>query len=185
MFFLRLSWLSVHYATVRQSLVALIAWCVPSDHFSSSQQSMLLLPPVWVRSFPSPLSFTSFLPEHLKRCDHLTRQVYFTKRLLYLFIWLQELHKFCSCFFKGNGMIVVKIMVLCYPQSAGWSVTRYSKWLDEHPEERERLQLVKGALEAYVAKVRAKNLTQFAVVYPTMLSLLEKGIAFHTSTSRS
>lgn len=70
-------------------------------------------------------------------------------------------------------------------QSAGWSVSRYSTWLDEHPEERERLQLVKGALEAYVAGVRARNLTQFALVYPTMLSLLEKGLAFHSSASKT
>lgn len=69
-------------------------------------------------------------------------------------------------------------------QSAGWSVSRYSKWLDEHQDERERLQLVQGTLEAYVAGVRAKNLTQFAPAYPPMLAVLERGIAFHTPAAK-
>ncbi|XP_045618166.1 conserved oligomeric Golgi complex subunit 5 [Procambarus clarkii] len=64
-------------------------------------------------------------------------------------------------------------------QTAGWSVSRYSDWLDEHQNERERLQLVRGALEAYVANVRSRHLTQFASVYPSMLKLLEKGMAAH------
>ena len=73
---------------------------------------------------------------------------------------------------------------MVYPQSAGWSVSRYSKWLDDHQDERERLQLVQGTLEAYVAGVRAKNLTQFASVYPAMLAVLERGLALHTPTSK-
>lgn len=64
-------------------------------------------------------------------------------------------------------------------QTAGWSVTRYSAWLDDHHDERERLQLVRGALESYVASVRTKNLTQFTAVYPVMLKLLEKGCSAH------
>ncbi|CAL4237049.1 unnamed protein product, partial [Meganyctiphanes norvegica] len=64
-------------------------------------------------------------------------------------------------------------------QTAGWSVTRYSAWLDDHHDERERLQLVRGALEAYVASVRSKHITQFAAVYPVMLKLLEKGTTAH------
>ena len=57
-------------------------------------------------------------------------------------------------------------------------MSRYSNWLDHHKNEKERLQLVKGALEAYVASVKAKNLTQFAPVYPVMLNLLERGFEF-------
>ncbi|XP_071540441.1 conserved oligomeric Golgi complex subunit 5 [Panulirus ornatus] len=68
-------------------------------------------------------------------------------------------------------------------QTAGWSVSRYSNWLDEHQDERERLQLVRGALEAYVAIVRSRHLTQFASVYPVMLKLLEKGMAAHGITT--
>ncbi|KAG0722980.1 Conserved oligomeric Golgi complex subunit 5 [Chionoecetes opilio] len=71
------------------------------------------------------------------------------------------------------------------PHQARWSVSRYSKWLDEHQDERERLQLVQGTLEAYVAGVRAKNLTQFASAYPPMLAMLEKGLAFHTAASKT
>lgn len=70
-------------------------------------------------------------------------------------------------------------------QSAGWSVSRYSKWLDDHQDERERLQLVQGTLEAYVAGVRAKNLTQFASAYPPMLAMLERGLAFHTPATKT
>lgn len=70
-------------------------------------------------------------------------------------------------------------------QTAGWSVSRYSNWLDEHQDERERLQLVRGALEAYVASVRSRHLTQFASVYPPMLKLLEKGMVAHGLTTTS
>ena len=62
-------------------------------------------------------------------------------------------------------------------QSAGWSVSRYSAWLDDHPSERERLTLVQGALEAYVSGVRSKRLTQFDPLYPVMVQILEKGMA--------
>lgn len=70
-------------------------------------------------------------------------------------------------------------------QTAGWSVSRYSNWLDEHQDERERLQLVRGALEAYVANVRSRHLTQFASVYPVMIKLLEKGMAAHGMSANS
>lgn len=70
-------------------------------------------------------------------------------------------------------------------QTAGWSVSRYSNWLDEHPDERERLQLVRGALEAYVANVRSRQLTQFAPAYPVMLKLLEKGMVAYGISGNS
>lgn len=60
-------------------------------------------------------------------------------------------------------------------QTAGWSQARYSSWLDDHPSEKERLLLVEGALEAYVAAVRARHGTQFDPLYPVMRALLEKG----------
>ena len=61
--------------------------------------------------------------------------------------------------------------------TASWSVSRYSTWLDDHPAERERLQLLTGALDAHVQAVRAQGGTSFADVYPVMLELLKKGMA--------
>ncbi|KAB7505591.1 Conserved oligomeric Golgi complex subunit 5 [Armadillidium nasatum] len=63
-------------------------------------------------------------------------------------------------------------------QTAGWSQTRYSNWLDDHPSERERLSLVEGALESYVSTVKSKHLTEFDPLYPIMKDLLEKGLVY-------
>ena len=62
--------------------------------------------------------------------------------------------------------------------SAGWSLSRYSAWLEDHPSERERLQLIQGTLESYVAATRAKKEKAYAHPYPIMLSLLESGLKF-------
>uniref|UniRef100_A0A8B9GQU8 Conserved oligomeric Golgi complex subunit 5 n=1 Tax=Astyanax mexicanus TaxID=7994 RepID=A0A8B9GQU8_ASTMX len=59
-------------------------------------------------------------------------------------------------------------------QRAEWSVARYSQWLDDHPSEKDRLVLIRGALEAYVQSVRARQGKNFAPVYPVMLHLLQK-----------
>ncbi|XP_034019786.1 conserved oligomeric Golgi complex subunit 5 [Thalassophryne amazonica] len=59
-------------------------------------------------------------------------------------------------------------------QRAEWSISRYSQWLDEHPSERDRLSLIRGALEAYVQSVRAREGKEFAPVYPIMLQLLQR-----------
>ena len=56
-------------------------------------------------------------------------------------------------------------------------MSRYSAWLDEHRAERERLQLLAGALDAHVQTVRAQGGTAFADVYPVMLELLKRGTA--------
>ncbi|KAI9523839.1 Conserved oligomeric Golgi complex subunit [Dissostichus eleginoides] len=60
-------------------------------------------------------------------------------------------------------------------QRAEWSVARYSQWLDDHPSERDRLSLIRGALEAYVQAVRARQGKEFAPIYPIMLQLLQRG----------
>ncbi|KAM9309847.1 LOW QUALITY PROTEIN: conserved oligomeric Golgi complex subunit 5 [Pholidichthys leucotaenia] len=60
-------------------------------------------------------------------------------------------------------------------QRAEWSIARYSQWLDEHPSERDRLTLIRGALEAYVQSVRARQGKEFAPIYPIMLQLLQRG----------
>ncbi|XP_062928615.1 conserved oligomeric Golgi complex subunit 5 isoform X1 [Mobula hypostoma] len=61
-------------------------------------------------------------------------------------------------------------------QRAEWSVARYSQWLDDHPSEKDRLILIRGALEAYVQSVRAREGKEFASVYPIMLQLLQKAM---------
>uniref|UniRef100_A0A7N5ZRP0 Conserved oligomeric Golgi complex subunit 5 n=1 Tax=Anabas testudineus TaxID=64144 RepID=A0A7N5ZRP0_ANATE len=59
-------------------------------------------------------------------------------------------------------------------QRSEWSIARYSQWLDDHPSERDRLTLIRGALEAYVQSVRARQGKEFAPIYPIMLQLLQK-----------
>ncbi|KAJ8387684.1 hypothetical protein AAFF_G00151150 [Aldrovandia affinis] len=59
-------------------------------------------------------------------------------------------------------------------QRAEWSIARYSQWLDDHPSEKDRLTLIRGALEAYVQSVRVRQGKEFAPVYPIMLQLLQK-----------
>ncbi|XP_016519047.1 conserved oligomeric Golgi complex subunit 5 [Poecilia formosa] len=59
-------------------------------------------------------------------------------------------------------------------QRAEWSIARYSQWLDDHPSERDRLSLIRGALEAYVQLVRARQGKEFASIYPIMLQLLQR-----------
>ncbi|XP_066994228.1 conserved oligomeric Golgi complex subunit 5 [Anabrus simplex] len=61
-------------------------------------------------------------------------------------------------------------------QSANWSVSRFSQWLDTHPSERERLELMSGALQRYQQTVRQRGETKFHSVYPVMVNLLERGM---------
>ncbi|XP_019399097.1 PREDICTED: conserved oligomeric Golgi complex subunit 5 [Crocodylus porosus] len=62
-------------------------------------------------------------------------------------------------------------------QRAEWSVARYSQWLDDHPSEKDRLVLIRGALEAYVQSVRTREGKEFAPVYPIMVQLLQKAMS--------
>ena len=41
--------------------------------------------------------------------------------------------------------------------SLGWSLARYTNWLEDHQRERERLLLGQGVVEAYVAAARARQ----------------------------
>ncbi|XP_076469307.1 conserved oligomeric Golgi complex subunit 5-like [Babylonia areolata] len=61
-------------------------------------------------------------------------------------------------------------------QVSDWSVSRYSAWLDDHTSEADRLQFIKGALEAYAKLVRQRGSKEYAPVYPIMLDLLQKGL---------
>uniref|UniRef100_A0A8C7BKY8 Conserved oligomeric Golgi complex subunit 5 n=1 Tax=Neovison vison TaxID=452646 RepID=A0A8C7BKY8_NEOVI len=58
-------------------------------------------------------------------------------------------------------------------QRAEWSHARFSQWLDDHPSEKDRLLLIRGALEAYVQSVRSREGKEFAPVYPIMVQLLQ------------
>ncbi|XP_062494267.1 conserved oligomeric Golgi complex subunit 5 isoform X2 [Pezoporus occidentalis] len=62
-------------------------------------------------------------------------------------------------------------------QRAEWSIARYSQWLDDHPSEKDRLALIRGALEAYVQSVRMREGKEFAPVYPIMVQLLQKAMS--------
>ncbi|XP_039372724.1 conserved oligomeric Golgi complex subunit 5 isoform X3 [Mauremys reevesii] len=62
-------------------------------------------------------------------------------------------------------------------QRAEWSIARYSQWLDDHPSEKDRLVLIRGALEAYVQSVRTREGKEFAPVYPIMVQLLKKAMS--------
>ena len=59
-------------------------------------------------------------------------------------------------------------------ESAGWSLSRYSTWLDEHQDEHSRLQFIQGALESYVASTRARNEKSYAYPYNIMLKVLQE-----------
>ena len=58
-------------------------------------------------------------------------------------------------------------------ESAGWTISRYSSWLEDHQSEADRLQLIQGALEHYVASTRARREKSYAFPYPIMLELLQ------------
>ena len=63
-------------------------------------------------------------------------------------------------------------------QGAGYSLVRYSKWLDDHRSEKDRLMVIQGALESYVQGVKQRQGKEFAKEYAVMVQLLQKGLAF-------
>ncbi|XP_033212556.1 conserved oligomeric Golgi complex subunit 5 [Belonocnema kinseyi] len=56
-------------------------------------------------------------------------------------------------------------------QSANWSISRLSKWMDSHPSEKERLALSNGPLQRYQLTVRQRNLPSFHNLFPLMTKL--------------
>ncbi|XP_048513205.1 conserved oligomeric Golgi complex subunit 5 isoform X3 [Athalia rosae] len=56
-------------------------------------------------------------------------------------------------------------------QSAGWSISRLSQWLDANPGERERLALSSGPLQRYQLAVRQRNQPTFHPLFPLMAKL--------------
>lgn len=61
-------------------------------------------------------------------------------------------------------------------QVTGWSISRYSQWLDEHPQENARLTFLQGTLDAYARDVKQQKRKEYATVYPIMVQLLKKGL---------
>lgn len=69
-------------------------------------------------------------------------------------------------------------------KAAGWSDDKLIQWLSEH-KERERLELITGALQKYRTIVRKKNLTQYDPVYPLISTMLETCMApFNVTAAR-
>ncbi|CAG9825143.1 unnamed protein product [Phaedon cochleariae] len=60
--------------------------------------------------------------------------------------------------------------------NTGWSLPKVSAWLDEHPSEADRLDLVAGALQRYEGLVRQKNSASYDPVYPVMAQFLERAL---------
>lgn len=61
--------------------------------------------------------------------------------------------------------------------TAGWSNEKLLQWLESHTAERDRLELITGALQKYRAVVRQKNISQYDVIYPLITKYLEESIA--------
>lgn len=58
---------------------------------------------------------------------------------------------------------------------AGWSHHKLISWLIDHPNERERLEFIAGALQRYQSHIRQNNISKYDDVYPILLQLLEDG----------
>lgn len=68
-------------------------------------------------------------------------------------------------------------------KAAGWSDEKLIQWLSEH-KERERLELISGALQKYRTIIRKKNLSQYDPVYPLISSMLETCMASYNDAAR-
>lgn len=58
--------------------------------------------------------------------------------------------------------------------TANWTIEKLQSWLDGHTSDRERFELISGALLKYRNDIRKKNLTQYDPVYPIISASLEK-----------
>lgn len=69
-------------------------------------------------------------------------------------------------------------------KAAGWSDEKLIQWLSEH-KDRDRLELIAGALQKYRTIIRKKNLSQYDPVYPLISTMLEKCMApFNVAPAR-
>ncbi|KAH8412996.1 hypothetical protein KR009_007361 [Drosophila setifemur] len=60
--------------------------------------------------------------------------------------------------------------------TANWSNERLIEWLDGHTAEREKLELISGALQRYRDNARRKNIQQYDEVYPMMVEYFEQAL---------
>ncbi|KAH8376778.1 hypothetical protein KR093_001322 [Drosophila rubida] len=60
--------------------------------------------------------------------------------------------------------------------TANWSNERLIEWLDGHTAEREKLELISGALQRYRDNARRKNIQQYDEVYPMMVDYFEQAL---------
>ncbi|EDV54840.1 conserved oligomeric Golgi complex subunit 5 [Drosophila erecta] len=60
--------------------------------------------------------------------------------------------------------------------TANWSNERLIEWLDGHTAEREKLELISGALQRYRDNARRKNIQQYDEVYPMMVAYFEQAL---------
>ncbi|XP_075152668.1 conserved oligomeric Golgi complex subunit 5 four way stop [Haematobia irritans] len=58
--------------------------------------------------------------------------------------------------------------------TVNWSNERFIEWLEGHTNEREKLELISGALQRYRDNVRRKKSEQYDEVYPLMVEYFEK-----------
>lgn len=68
-------------------------------------------------------------------------------------------------------------------KAAGWSDEKLILWLSEH-KERERFELIAGAMQKYRTIIRKKNLSQYDPVYPVISNMLEKCMTPFNVTAR-
>uniref|UniRef100_A0A336L4V0 CSON003351 protein n=1 Tax=Culicoides sonorensis TaxID=179676 RepID=A0A336L4V0_CULSO len=59
-------------------------------------------------------------------------------------------------------------------QAADWPNEKLIQWLDGHTNEKERLDLIFGALQKYRLVVQKKNIATYDPVYPIIMSFFEK-----------
>lgn len=60
--------------------------------------------------------------------------------------------------------------------TANWSCERLIEWLDGHTSDREKLELISGALQRYRDNVRRKNIQKYDEVYPIMVDFFERAL---------
>ncbi|XP_073988734.1 conserved oligomeric Golgi complex subunit 5 four way stop isoform X2 [Rhodnius prolixus] len=68
-------------------------------------------------------------------------------------------------------------------QSVGWPISKLSEWLDNHPDEKDRLELLNGAFHKYEQHVYSENKSSFHEIYPVMKSLLATASKHLSSSS--
>lgn len=64
--------------------------------------------------------------------------------------------------------------------TVNWSNERLIEWLEGHTNEREKLELISGALQRYRDGVRRRKSEQYDEVYPLMVEYFEKASKIET-----